>query len=76
MKLIALKPCSFGGKQFYINDEIPADLVLNPIQQAEWGVLTMKDEPAAPAVAAEKSPVKKTADKKAAKKPAEEAGEQ
>ena len=27
MRLIANKPCSFGGRQFYIGDEIPANLV-------------------------------------------------
>ena len=33
MKLIAKKPCSFGGKDFFINDEIPVNAVLNPKQQ-------------------------------------------
>lgn len=41
MKLIAKKPCSFGGKAFFINDEIPASVVLNPKQQEELGVLTI-----------------------------------
>lgn len=39
MRLIALKPCSFGGKQFYIGDEVPSELVLNPKTQVQMGVL-------------------------------------
>lgn len=39
MRLIAKKPCSFGGIQFYIGDEVPADLVLNPSLQVQMGVL-------------------------------------
>ncbi len=51
MKLIAQKPCSFGGKKFYIDDEIPAELVLSPEEQKKMGVLaivedeTVTDEP-------------------------------
>ena len=41
MKLIAKKPCSFGGKDFFINDEIPVNAVLNPKQQEELGVLSL-----------------------------------
>ena len=41
MKLIAKKPCSFGGKDFFINDEIPVNVVLNPKQQEELGVLSI-----------------------------------
>lgn len=41
MKLIAKKPCSFGGKAFFINDEIPASAVMNPKQQEDLGVLTI-----------------------------------
>jgi len=41
MKLIAKKPCSFGGKDFFINDEIPVNAVLNPKQQEELGVLSI-----------------------------------
>lgn len=43
MRLIAKKPCSFGGKQFYIGDEIPAELVLNPNEQEKMGVLAQAD---------------------------------
>lgn len=54
MKLIALKPCSFGGKKFYIGDEIPAEFVLDPQAQEKRGVLaivpdgTEEAPPAAP----------------------------
>ena len=44
MKLIAKKPCSFGGKDFFINDEIPVNAVLNPKQQEELGVLSIVSE--------------------------------
>ena len=40
MKLIAKKPCSFGGRKFYVGDEIPAELVLNPEAQEKMGVLS------------------------------------
>ena len=40
MKLIAKKPCSFGGKAFFINDEIPVNAVLNPKQQEELGAVS------------------------------------
>lgn len=44
MKLIAKKPCSFGGKKFYIGDEIPAGLVLNPNGQEKMGVLVQVND--------------------------------
>ena len=43
MKLIAKKPCSFGGEQFYIGDEIPAEIVLDPKAQEKMGVLVCVD---------------------------------
>lgn len=50
MKLIAQKPCSFGGKRFYIGDEIPAELVLDPKKQEGRGILAIvNDEAGAPA---------------------------
>lgn len=63
---------------FYIGEEIPGDLVLNPIQQEKWGVLAIrKDGPAAPAAKEEPAePAKKAPAKKSGKKPLEEAGEQ
>ena len=77
MKLIAKKPCSFGGKQFFIGDEVPAKLVLNPAQQEAWGVLTMEKAPDAPVVQkAEPDAARKAPAKKSGKKPVEEAGEQ
>lgn len=47
MKLIAQKPCSFGGRKFYIGDEIPAELVMDPKLQEKRGLLTIvNDAPA------------------------------
>lgn len=40
-KLIALKPCSFGGKKYFIGDEIPAEYVSNPSAQEKLGTLTV-----------------------------------
>lgn len=41
MKLIAKKPCSFGGERFYIGDEIPVELVKDPKKQEQYGVLVI-----------------------------------
>lgn len=41
MRLIAKKPCSFGGKKFFIGEEIPAGLVADPASQEMMGVLTI-----------------------------------
>ena len=41
MRLIANKPCSFGGRQFYIGDEIPADLVADARAQEKMGVIAV-----------------------------------
>lgn len=41
MRLIANKPCSFGGQQFYIGDEIPANLVSDAKMQEKYGVVTI-----------------------------------
>ena len=50
MKLIARKPCSFGGERFYIGDEIPPELVLSPEAQEKMGVLAIvRDDAGAPA---------------------------
>lgn len=52
MKLIARKACSFGGKKFYIGDEIPAALVLDPKTQEQREVLAIvPDGAGAPAPA-------------------------
>lgn len=44
MKLIAKKPCSFGGLQFYIGDEISVELVADARQQEQMGVITIVDD--------------------------------
>lgn len=44
MKLIAKKPCSFGGQQFYIGDEIPENLVADAKRQEEYGVITIVND--------------------------------
>ena len=49
MKLIARKPCSFGGKKFYIGDEIPVEYVVNPKEQEKMEVLAIVGDGAAPA---------------------------
>lgn len=44
MKLIARQPCSFGGKKFYIGDEVPAELVLDAKAQEKKHVLAIVEE--------------------------------
>lgn len=44
MKLIAKKPCSFGGSKFYIGDEIPAEYVLDYKVQEKRGVVACVSE--------------------------------
>lgn len=44
MRLIANKPCSFGGRQFYIGDEIPANLVADVRWQEKMGVITLVND--------------------------------
>lgn len=41
MRLIAQRPCNFGGKMFFIGDEIPAELVENPKAQEKMGVIAI-----------------------------------
>lgn len=41
MRLIAKKPCSFKGKKFFINDEIPVDFVTDPKGQEKMGVIAI-----------------------------------
>lgn len=41
MSIIALKPCTFGGKKFLIGDEIPESLVANPKVQAKMGTIAI-----------------------------------
>ena len=40
-KLIAKKPCSFGGERFFIGDEIPVALVHDPKTQEQYGTLVI-----------------------------------
>lgn len=44
MRLIAKKPCQYGGKKFYIGDEIPAEFVAEPKKQERLGVLSIIKE--------------------------------
>lgn len=41
MSLIAKKPCSFGGRKFYIGDKIPTNLVADAKLQEKMGVITI-----------------------------------
>ncbi len=52
MKLIAKKPCSFGGKKYYIGDTIPTEHVISPKEHEKLGVLAIVDETEAAPVAA------------------------
>lgn len=44
MKIIALKPCNFGGNKFFIGDEIPEELVQNPNEQKKRGVIAISQD--------------------------------
>lgn len=44
MKIIALKPCNFGGHKFLIGDEIPEELVQNPNEQKKRGVVAISQD--------------------------------
>lgn len=44
MRLIAKKPCNFGGRQFFIGDEIPENLVADAKRQEEYGVITIVND--------------------------------
>lgn len=44
MRLIANKPCSFGGRKFYIGDEIPTELVADAKAQEKMGVITVAND--------------------------------
>lgn len=47
MRLIANRPCTFGGQKFKIGDEVPNELVANPKLQAKYGVLSISNGEAA-----------------------------
>lgn len=44
MRLIANKPCSFGGRKFYIGNEIPENLVADARLQEKMGVITIVND--------------------------------
>ncbi len=44
MRLIANKPCSFGGRQFFIGDAIPENLVADAKMQEKLGVVTIAND--------------------------------
>ena len=46
MRLIAKKPCSYGGKKFFIGDEIPAELVVNIEREEKLGVISAANDKA------------------------------
>ena len=49
MKAIARKPCSFGGRDFFINDEIPTELILDLATQEKLGVIVVVNDDGTPA---------------------------
>ena len=46
MRLIAKKPCSYGGKKFFIGDEIPAELGVNIEREEKLGVISAANDEA------------------------------
>jgi hypothetical protein len=46
MRLIAKKPCSYGGRKFFIGDEIPAELVVNIEREEKLGVISIANDEA------------------------------
>ena len=48
MELIAQKPCSFGGRKFFVGEKIPEGLVLDPKAQEKMGVLVIAADGAEP----------------------------
>lgn len=46
MRLIAKKPCRYGGKKFFIGDEIPAELVVNIEREEKLGVISIANDEA------------------------------
>ncbi len=41
MELIAKKPCSYHGRQFFIGEKIPRDFVIDPEYQEKLGVIAI-----------------------------------
>ena len=51
MRIFALKPCSFGGRKFFVGDEIPESLIADWKSQVTYGnisVLENEDPGASP----------------------------
>lgn len=46
MRLIAKKSCSYGGRKFFIGDEIPAELVVNIEREEKLGVISIANDEA------------------------------
>lgn len=44
MRLIAQKPCSFGGRKYYIGDEVPVEDVINPAVHKSQGTLAILND--------------------------------
>lgn len=44
MEIIAKKPCSFGGKNFFIGDRIPEELVMNCEDHEKRGIISVVRE--------------------------------
>lgn len=57
MKLFAKKPCSFGGRKFYIGNEIPTNMVLDPKAQEKMGILAVVEEESSNAAPDEGGPL-------------------
>jgi hypothetical protein len=50
MELIAQKPCSFGGRKFFVGEIIPEEMVLDPKAQEKMGVLVIASADSAESV--------------------------
>ena len=44
MRLIANRPCTFGGNKFLTGEEIPVELVANPKAQEKMGTLSIAND--------------------------------
>lgn len=50
MRLVARKPCKFGGKQYFIGSEVPSEDVSDPKAKEGLGVLSILDDDVATSV--------------------------
>ncbi len=44
MTLIAKRPCSFGGRSFFIDDTVPSGMVTDPALQEKLGVISIVEK--------------------------------